>query len=130
AGHALGSGLRSRAAAHGRHLLLQQEEIRFKERTRLARDIHDTVAGDLAGALMLTKSLQAKLEQNQVDPGTLEIAEKIAQACQTAHEDTRMALDQLRQSDTPLAEKIASICDRWPGKIDAEVTRDIDPQLN
>ncbi len=130
AGHAMASGLRSNAIAQRRHLELKQDEIRFKERTRVARDIHDTVAGDLAGALMLSSSLHTKLVQQDADERTIAIAAEIKQACETAHADTRAALDQLRQSETPLAEKLVLICDSWPGRLDTAVTHNIDAKLN
>ncbi len=130
AGNALGSGLRSNAAVQRQMARLEQEEVKFKERTRIARDIHDTVAGDLAGTLMLTSALQTKLIEQGVDAGTLKIAAAIEKACQEAHLDTRTALAQLRESDLSLAEKLRKLCREWSQKYEIELHEDIDEGLS
>lgn len=130
AGNALGRGLRSNAAARRRMLTLEQEEIKFKERTRIARDIHDTVAGDLAGTLMLTATLQAKLVQQGVDDRTLAIAAEIEKACQAAHTDTRAALSELREADAALHEKLRALCAEWSQKFEIEMQADIDDAVD
>lgn len=130
AGNALGSGLRSSAAAQRRIVELEQDEAKFKERTRIARDIHDTVAGDLAGTLMLTSTLRTKLMQQGVDEATLRIASTIEKACQTAHLDTRAALAELRETDVPLAQKLRAISREWAEKFDISLIENIDNEVN
>jgi len=130
AGNALGRGLRSNAAARRQMLELEQEQIKFRERTRIARDIHDTVAGDLAGTLMLTTTLQTKLVQHGVDEGTLQIAAAIEKACQTAHLDTRAALAELRESDVALSEKLRALCGEWSQKFAIEVNENVSDAID
>ena len=55
AGNALGGALRAQAAVGNELAATQARRAATVERVRIARDLHDTVAGDLAGAVMLQR---------------------------------------------------------------------------
>ncbi|GAB2451708.1 sensor histidine kinase [Xylanimonas ulmi] len=99
--------------------LARQRARRCAAETRLsiARDLHDTVAGDLAGLRLLAGGLRARVEADGFDGETAALARQLESCVQAAHGHTRRALDGLRAEADPRAQ-VASIVERWASLTD------------
>ncbi|MBO3088548.1 sensor histidine kinase [Cellulomonas dongxiuzhuiae] len=112
AGNALGAALRAQEAAARRAATGELRRAATLERVRIARELHDTVAGDLAGATMLGRTLVDRLVRDGADPRTLTLARRLAESCATAHTHTRVALGELRRAEmSPVEELTATVVD-------------------
>lgn len=113
AGNTLGQALRAQDTAARELSVARTRRAATMERVRIARDLHDTVAGDLAGARMLSHALADLLEAGGTGGRPLELARQLAQTCATAHTHTREALTELRQAERGASEEIAEAAGRW-----------------
>ena len=113
AGGALGTALRAQAVAV--ELLAAERATRTAdlERVSVARDVHDSVAGSLAGLVLMTDALERKVQASGVDAATLTLAQQVREASKIAHVDTRAVLDQLRQLDPDPVAALEQVCRRW-----------------
>lgn len=126
AGGALGAALRGQAMTARDLREAQTQQAAVLERVRIARDLHDTVAGDLAGATMLAQGLRRRLEHEGAGPEALQVAEQLEQACATAHLGTRTVLGELRRVGTTADRMLATVCRQWSERtgIPADATVD------
>lgn len=127
AGHALADGLRTQAAATEEVARVEQRRAATIERVRIARDLHDTVAGDLAGAVMVAGTLAGRLEREGADERTRRLADQLLEAVRTAHADTRVALHELRRAEVPTAVELVDQCRRWSQRTGVPTAVDVDP---
>lgn len=113
AGHALGDALRAQARAA--ELLAAERERRTAdlERLAVARDVHDSVAGGLAGLVLMATALARKVEREGSSPDVVELAKQVDEASRIAHADTRAVLGQLRQLDPDPVATLGQVCRRW-----------------
>lgn len=113
AGDALGAALQTQARTS--ELLSAERATRTAdlERLSVARDVHDSVAGSLAGLVLMTGALCRRLEQIGVDATTAQLGTQVRDASRIAHSDTRAVLDQLRQLDPDPAATLEQLCRRW-----------------
>lgn len=113
AGTALGHRLRR---ADGAAAELRTERARgavLAERQRLARDLHDTVAGDLAGLALATHGLAGQLDREGAPQDTVELARELGDAVEVAHRRTLTALGELRDELGGVAGPVADIARSW-----------------
>lgn len=113
AGTALGRRLRR---ADGAATELRTERARqavLAERQRLARDLHDTVAGDLAGLALATHGLAGRLDREGSPRDTVELARELGDAAEVAHRRTLTALGELRDELGGVAGPVADIASSW-----------------
>ncbi|MDQ0426316.1 MULTISPECIES: sensor histidine kinase [Cellulomonas] len=127
AGSALGSWLRAQDVAAREAALAQVRRAATLERVRIARDLHDTAAGDLAGATMLSGTLLARLEREGADERTIALARQLDEACRAAHLDTRTALGELRRAGAMPVDDLVDACRRWTRDVGTPVELDVDP---
>ncbi|MBE1878825.1 sensor histidine kinase, partial [Myceligenerans pegani] len=112
-GTTLGRKLRSQARTASELAATRAHEAVLAERLRLARDLHDTVTGDLAGLALATRGLTERLEQEGAGPATVRTANALCDAVRTAHRHARSALDGLRDDDAGVAGPVTRIARRW-----------------
>ena len=113
AGSALGDALRSQAVV-GRQLTHTRERRAVDlERVRIARDLHDSVAGNLAGLTLLSGALDRCLEREDTSEATRLLAAQVVQGCREAHRDTRVVLGELRRIEQDPVELVETICATW-----------------
>lgn len=127
AGDSLGAALRRQAVAVHELAQARVRRERTLERVRIARDLHDTVAGDLAGAAMLAGALVARLGKDGVGGRSLELARQLEETCQLAHAHTRVALGELRRAEVPPVDDLKDICTRWSERTGIPCLVDLDP---
>lgn len=113
AGSALGTALRSQDRASRELTVARSRRAATVERVRIARDLHDTVAGDLAGARMLSSTLLDVLAREAPDGRAAVLARQLAETCASAHDRTRAALHQLREAERGPSEDLAGLVQRW-----------------
>lgn len=120
-GGALGASLRAQDVAAAELAEEQLARAGAAERMRLARDIHDSVTGDLAGLLLLTRELRDRLERAGVPEEERELIRTVADALAETHRRTRATLVELRESAAEPAEAARGIVDRWSLRTEIEV---------
>ncbi|GEM_PF-995794 len=125
AGNALGRSLTAQAEVGAELSGTQARQAALAERVRIARDLHDTVAADLAGATLIGATLVRRLEQDGADPATRRLAEQLLDSCRVAHRDTRTALGELRRAEDPTDEDLAEICARWTARTGIACTGEV-----
>lgn len=77
----------------------EREEIRVRERERLARDLHDTVAHHVSGILLHARAAKIRA---RTDPGeAVEAIEDVEAAAARSLEDMRNLVSLLREDDEP-----------------------------
>ncbi|SFJ82125.1 sensor histidine kinase [Cellulomonas sp. KH9] len=128
AGAALGRSLRAHDVAAHEAALAQVRRAATLERVRIARDLHDTAAGDLAGATMLSGTLLARLTSEGVSERTIALARQLDEACRAAHLDTRTALGELRRAGAQPVDDLTEACERWSRDVGTPVALDVDPR--
>ncbi|MGB6005007.1 MAG: histidine kinase [Ornithinimicrobium sp.] len=90
---ALGALMRFWATSQAR----TKDEVRIRERERLARDLHDTVAHHVSGILLQARALKV---QTRTDPSAdAEAIDRVEAAASKALEDMRAMVAVLREED-------------------------------
>jgi signal transduction histidine kinase len=129
AGSRIGAGLRAQAAVARELRLVQAGQAATLERVRMARDLHDTVAGDLAGIVLITHALTRRLRDTSAPAEVLNLAGQLETACGAAHAATRFALGELRRASDPPHLMLANLCRRWSERTDILVDVEVDDDL-
>ncbi|GAA4725287.1 hypothetical protein GCM10023216_14510 [Isoptericola chiayiensis] len=125
-GHALGRGLRRQERLAVELGETKAQRATAAERLRLARDLHDTVAGDLAGLTLSMAALRRRVEAAGVDEETVHLARSIEAAVCTTHQDTRRALGELREAAEPTSDVVRSLAGRWQRRTGTPVDLSLD----
>jgi len=129
AGDSLATALRTQDAAAVELAQLQVRRAATVERVRIARDLHDTVAGDLAGASMVAATLVQRLEREEASESTQHLARALLETCREAHADTRVALGELRRAESYAPDDLVETCSRWSSRTGIPVRVDVDVRL-
>lgn len=129
AGSRIGAGLRTQASIAHELRLAQADRAATLERVRLARDLHDTVAGDLAGIVLLAHALTRQLRDVSANDDVQQLAAQLESACGAAHAATRFALGELRRASEPPNLMLATLCRRWSEHTEIVVDVEIDDDL-
>ncbi|MFD7023877.1 sensor histidine kinase [Promicromonospora sukumoe] len=112
-GTVLGRRLRRQALTSVALVATREHEAALAERLRLARDLHDTVAGDLAGLALATRGLADRLDREGSDPSTIRLARELSDAVGVAHQHTRATLGELRDDVSGVAGPVTDLARRW-----------------
>lgn len=112
-GGAMGASLRAQDAALAELAEERAARAGAAERMRLARDLHDSVTGDLAGLLLLTTKLSERLERSGAAAQDRELAQLVAEALGETHRRTRTTLVDLRESAADPEAAARGIVERW-----------------
>ncbi|GAB4084446.1 hypothetical protein GCM10028784_10760 [Myceligenerans cantabricum] len=112
-GTMFGRRLRKQALTDAELTATREHQAVLAERLRLARDLHDTVAGDLAGLSLTTRGLTDRLEREGSSPDLVKVARMLSDAVQTAHRHTRSALGELRDESHGVTDPVTDITRRW-----------------
>jgi len=130
AGSRIGDGLRQQAETARVLRLAQAGQAATLERVRIARDLHDTVAGDLAGIVLLTQAVRRRLGEADVSPTLLALAAQLESSCVQAHQATRVALGELRRATELPRQMVETTCRQWSERaglpVDLDVTADLE----
>ncbi|PVU82340.1 hypothetical protein DDP54_04270 [Cellulomonas sp. WB94] len=129
AGSRIGAGLRAQASIAHELRHVQADRAATLERVRMARDLHDTVAGDLAGIVMLTQALTRQLRDTSAQDSVQDLAAQLESACGAAHTATRFALGELRRASEPPHLMLATLCRQWSERTEIAVDAEIDDGL-
>lgn len=127
--------MRELREASAKEALLQQETVALSERTRLAQDVHDTIAQDLAGlrflvaqARRLATPLVAGAPLDEADAEALDRAfDMVASAVEVALTETRglIATTMPVQLDSSLADAVTQIAARFSRETGISATVDV-----
>lgn len=126
-GTQLGRRLRRQAVQAAELAAARADQAALAERLSLARDLHDTVAGDLAGLALAARGLADRLDREGAAPGTVATARELGDAVRTAHEHTRRALGELRDDPDDLAALVAETARRWTERTGTPADASVDP---
>jgi signal transduction histidine kinase len=124
---ALGAALRFWARAQSR----EREEIRMRERERLARDLHDTVAHHVSGILLQARAARIKAASDPA--GAVDAIRGVEDAASRSLDDMRALVAVLRE-DEPTAQRepthgladIASLADESVPRVTVTDSGDLD----
>lgn len=134
AGAALGRGLATLARTQEELAGARVRRAVVDNRLRTARDLHDTVAGEIAGIRLLVATLDDLLDRDGADPRAREIAGMLGQAAETAHDDTRAALRALRtgrEAVEPLTrDELGAWLEEWSARTRLKVHADLDERFD
>lgn len=119
--------------AHSRQVALEREAAMLAERERLAQDVHDTVAQDLAGLRLLAEQARRQIVPLLADPSaevlssTLDV---IASSAEAALGETRafIATTMPISSESSLVEAVRRITDRFSRETGVEVVLNVTDQ--
>ena len=112
-GTRLGRSLRQQAHTSAGLASARADQAALAERLRLARDLHDTVAGDLAGLALTTRGLADRLGREGAARSTVTLAYELGDAVRSAHQHTRAALGELRDDSQGLAGPVTDLARTW-----------------
>ena len=130
AGSSLGTSLRRQRRMAAELAAELERQAAARERLRIARDLHDTVAGDVAGITLLARGVMLQSASEPLSAPTSELLRALMEAAQTAHTHTRQALSHLRSASADLSEEVRSIAARWQARtgivVDVEISEPID----
>ncbi|MEU4364954.1 ATP-binding protein [Promicromonospora sp. NPDC023987] len=126
----LGRRLRRQALLSVKLATAREDQATMAERLRLARDLHDTVAGDLAGLAMTAHGLADRLDREGARPGTVEVARGLSGAVATVHEHTRRALGELRDERDGMAGPVAEVARLWTDRTGIPAAVDVGPGVD
>jgi signal transduction histidine kinase len=126
----LGRRLRRQAILSAELATARAEQAALAERLRLARDLHDTVAGDLAGLALTAHGLADRLDREGAAPGTVEVARGLSGAVRTVHEHTRRALGELREDYDGVSGLLTGIARRWTERTGVPAAVDVGPGVD
>lgn len=129
-GTQLGRRMRRQAILSAELATARVDQAALAERLRLARDLHDTVAGDLAGLALTAHGLADRLDREGAAPGTVEVARGLSGAVRTVHEHTRRALGELRDDHDGVAGLLTEIARRWTGRTGIPAAVDVGPGVD
>ncbi|MFI6424191.1 sensor histidine kinase [Promicromonospora sp. NPDC050880] len=129
-GTVLGRRLRRQALTSMELVTTREHEAALAERLRLARDLHDTVAGDLAGLALASRGLADRLEREGSPPGTVRLARELSDAVGTAHQHTRTTLGELRDDASGVAGPVADLARRWTERTGIPVQVSASPHVD
>jgi signal transduction histidine kinase len=130
AGNTLGVALRAQASTARELAEIRSHRAVVLERVRLARDLHDTVAGDLAGVVLLSQALRRRLDDDGGSEVVLRLAQQLDAACTTAHMDTRIALGELRRAEIDPVESLMGLCRQWSDRTGVVAVARVDSALD
>lgn len=108
----------------------REHEAVLAERLRLARDLHDTVAGDLAGLALATRGLADRLSREGAAPGTVEMAHGLSDAVGIAHRHTRTVLGELRDETSGLSGPVIELVQRWTDRTGIPASALVGPDID
>lgn len=129
-GDNLGAALRRQWLAAETSSRLGVAQAATSERVRIARDMHDTVAGDLAGAILMAQVLRDRLATEKVSAPVRDIADQMVDLCTTAHKHTREAIGELRRAGYhPMAE-LGDLCTEWSARAGVSCSLDLAPEVD
>ncbi|MFI9489483.1 sensor histidine kinase [Promicromonospora sp. NPDC052451] len=126
----LGRRLRRQAVQSAELAAARADQAALAERLSLARDLHDTVAGDLAGLALAARGLAERLAREGAAAETVAVARGLGIAVRTAHDHTRRALGELRDDPDGLAASLADTARRWTERTGVATTVDVDPETD
>ncbi len=112
-GTTLGTALRQQWLAAEESSLLRARRAATTERVRIARDMHDTVAGDLAGTILVAQVLRDRLDREDVPPDVRATAAQLVELVGVAHGHTREAITELRRAEQHPADDLDELCRAW-----------------
>ena len=99
------------------------------ERQRMARELHDTLAGGLAGLVLQLEALEASLERDKFAQA-VQIAGQAKDRARVTLAAARRAIDDLRANDLTLPEAINREVQRFTTATGIPCALDMPPQLN
>lgn len=126
----LGRRLRRQAILSAELATAREDQAALAERLRLARDLHDTVAGDLAGLALTARGLADRLDREGTRAGTVEVARELSGAVATVHQHTRRALGELRDERDGVAGPVTEIARRWTDRTGVLAVVDVGPGVD
>ncbi|WP_020016365.1 sensor histidine kinase [Promicromonospora sukumoe] len=126
----LGRRLRRQAVQAAELAAVRADQAALAERLSLARDLHDTVAGDLAGLALAARGLADRLDREGAAADTVGVARELGAAVRTAHEHTRRALGELRDDPDGLAALLTETVGRWTERTGTPAAADVDPGVD
>lgn len=135
-GTTLGRKLRKQAATAAELSATRAHQAALAERLRLARDLHDTVAGDLAGLSLASRGLVDRLERTGGAARTtgaadaVVVARQLADAVETAHRHTRSALGELRDEEPGVRVPLSDLVSRWSSRTGVLVDLTVRPGVD
>lgn len=129
-GTTLGTALRRQWLAAEESSLLRARRAATTERVRIARDIHDMVAGDLAGTILVAQVLRDRLEGEGVPADVCATADQLVELVATAHGHTRDAITELRRAELHPAEDLEELCRSWSQRSGVSCTTQIAAQVD
>jgi signal transduction histidine kinase len=130
-GTGLGRRLRHQALLSAELASVREEAAALAERLRLARDLHDTVAGDLAGLTLAARGLADRLDRHGGVPGDCAgAARELSDAVAVAHRQTRRALGDLRDEPDGVAGPVGEAVRRWTTRTGIPVRVQIDEEVD
>lgn len=100
------------------------------ERVRIARDMHDTVAGDLAGTILMAQVLRDMLVAEGASARARGVAAQIVELCTTAHGHTREAISELRRADVHPVVELGDLCAQWSARSAVVCSLDVAPEVD
>ena len=112
-GTTLGTALRRQWLAAEESARLRARRAATAERVRIARDMHDTVAGDLAGTILVAQVLRDRLEHEDVPADMRATAAQLVELVGVAHGHTREAITELRRAEQHPADELEELCRAW-----------------
>ncbi|TYK48338.1 sensor histidine kinase [Actinomadura decatromicini] len=115
------------AAAEERRWRMEALAMAAEERTRLAREMHDSLTATLSGIALSATGLPAWLRKSP--DRAAEEAARIATAAQVATREARSLIAELRDEagGTPLAEAVRELAEEWQGRTGVPVGVDAAP---
>lgn len=129
-GTQLGRRLRRQALLTTQLATAREDQAALAERLRLARDLHDTVAGDLAGLALTTRGLADRLDREGARAGTVEVARALNDAVTTVHDHARRALGELRDEQDGVTGPVTEIVRRWTDRTGVLAQVDVEPGVD
>lgn len=126
----LGRRLRRQAILSAELATVRADQAALAERLRLARDLHDTVAGDLAGIALTAHGLAGRLDREGASRGVVEVARGLDAAVRAAHEHTRRALGELRDDHDGLGGLVTEVARRWAERTGIPAAVDVGPGVD
>ncbi len=128
-GATLGDALRSQWAAAQVTAELRSRQAATAERVRIARDMHDTVAGDLAGAILVAQVLRDEVQRAGASPRVQGLSEQLVEQCLTAHGHTREAISALRRAESHPVDDLNELCRSWSERSAVPCEVEVAPEL-